>query len=506
MAVGRLTHDTLAGLVWSFLGGGARGIGQLVILAIFARVLTVQDFGIVTVVVVVVGLASNIASFGIAPAVVQLPGLRAAHVRVAFTASFLVGLVLVGLLWSIAPGLGWYFRLAGLPPLLRALAWLCPLQGVAAVAEALLQRAMRFRTLAGVDTAACLGAFGTTGVALALAGFGVWALVWAYLAQAAVRAALLLALQARPMPFAPLLERGPFRDLAWFGGGFVIAKLLNYLATEGDNVVVGRGMGAEAVGLYGRAYQLMAMPAMFIGEILDKVLYPGMARVQHDVERLGVAYTRAVGLIALIVLPVSAVLVVTAPEVVRLLLGPKWTGVVAPFQIFAAGMLLRTSYKISDAMVRAKGAVYRRAWRQAVYALCVLAAAWIGQRWGLSGVALGVTGAIAVNYVLMAHLSLNLTRLSWMAFWRAHLPGLCLGGVVGIESVAVVGALRNWGTPPALTVAGAGVLVLVSLPLLLWWAPDPFLGRDGSWMMRALAPYLPARFGSAGWVRRLCAR
>lgn len=496
-----LTYQTLTGLLWSFLGAAARGTGQLLVLAIFARTLTVQDFGIATVVLVIVGLASNITSFGIAPAVVQLAVVRATHIRVAFTASFLIGLLLVGMLWAVAPGLGWYFRLSGVSPVLRALAWLCPLQGVAAVAEALLQRKMRFRVLASVDTIVYLGAYGVTGIVLALSGFGVWALVWAYLAQAVARAVLLLALERHPM--APLFDRGAFSELAWFGGGFVIAMIWNYVATEGDNVVVGRGMGAEAVGLYGRAYQLMAMPAMFVGEILDKVLFPGMARIQHEPERLGAVYGRAVALIALVVVPVSAVLVVVAPEIVRVLLGAKWAGVVTPFQIFAAAMLFRTSYKISDAMVRAKGAVYRRAWRQAIYAVCVLGSAWVGQRWGLPGVALGVTGAIAVNYLLMAQLSLTLSRLSWGAFWLAHLPGVALGAVVGVETAIVATALRSWDAPAAVVLLAAGMTVLLSLPLLLWWAPQPFLGRHGSWMMRVLVPYLPPRLGAAGWVRRL---
>src|SRR5207302_292544 len=150
-------------------------------------------------------------------------------------------------------------------------------------------------------------------------------------------------------------------ELVRFGGGMMLAKLANYAAGQGDSAVVVRSLGAEALGLYGRAIQLMVMPAMYIGDVLDRVLFPGMARFQDDPKQLGLAYGRAVALIALVSLPVSAGLLVLAPEIVRVLLGPKWTGITAPLQIFAAAMLFRTSYKISDATVRAARAGPARA-------------------------------------------------------------------------------------------------------------------------------------------------
>ena len=105
--------------------------------------------------------------------------------------------------------------------------------------------------------------------------------------------------------------------------------------------------------------------------------------------RLAAAYLRAVALIALLVLPLSAALILLAPEVVRVALGPRWGLAVAPFQILGIGMLFRTSYKMSDSIARSTGAVYRRAWRQVIYAALVVVGAWVGQHWGIAGVAWG---------------------------------------------------------------------------------------------------------------------
>src|SRR5439155_10953704 len=120
----------------------------------------------------------------------------------------------------------------------------------------------------------------------------------------------------------------------------------------------------------------------------------------------------------------SVALVLLAPEAVHVLLGARWTRVVAPFQILAIGMLFRTSYKMSDSLTRATGAVYRRAWRQVVYAGLVIGGAWIGQHWDLTGVAWGVLASLTINFLLMAQLSLTVAGLTWTSLWHMHVPGV----------------------------------------------------------------------------------
>jgi O-antigen/teichoic acid export membrane protein len=493
-----IEHQTLSGLVWTFLGTGSRALVQLLVLAVLARLLTVRDFGVVNVALVIVGVLTTVAQCAVGPAVVQLSELTPALVRTAFTVSLLLGMVLLGVTWVSAGPLAGFFQLSQLQAVLQTMSLILPLQGALIVAESLVQRRMQFRLLAGIDAAAYALGYGLAGVVLALLGFGFWAFVGAYCAQIVVRAALLLSLQ--PHPVRPLLARRPCADLLRFGGGMVLAALPNYAASQGDSAVVGRWFGADALGLYGRAIQLMVMPAMFIGEVLDKVLFPGMARYQDDRAQLGLAYARAVAVIGLVALPMSAGLLVLAPQIVAVLLGARWDGVVGPFQIFAAALLFRTSYKISDATVRATGAVYGRAWRQGVFALLVVGGAWAGGRWGLPGVAAGVSVAIAVNFLLMAQLCLTLTDLSWERFIRAHLPGLALALVVGVELEIASTIVRQWTASPHVTLLASAATVLVSLPVLLRSAPRVFLGREGHWMLRMLRPYIPRQGGGGTWL------
>ncbi len=478
-----MTDRTLRGLYWMFLCTGGQAVVQLVVLVVLARLVSPGEFGVVAAALVVVGFSTVFSQLGIGPAVVQRPDLQPAHLRTGFTLSVLLGTFLGGLLWLLAPAVADFFHQENLTGILRVLALVFPLQGLAVVAESLVQRELRFRLLGFLELAAMAIGYGGVGIALAFAGWGAWALVAAHLCQNTLKTILLLAVQ--PHPKRPLLQGRAFRELLFFGGGFTIARFSNYLASQGDNLVIGRWLGPVALGIYGRAYQLMQAPASLLGQVLDRVLFPAMARVQDQREKLAAAYRRGVALIALATLPASAALLLLAPEMVQVLLGEKWDAVLAPLQILAAGMLFRSSYKLSDSLVRATGAVYRRAWRQGTYAVLVFTGAVIGQFWGLAGVAVGVVLALAINFLLMAHLSLALTGLSWRGFAGAHVPGLALAGVVGLQVAAIAGIARTWDLPPLLTLLTCSAIILPTL-FLMYRLPQQFLGDDGRWMVRRL--------------------
>jgi PST family polysaccharide transporter len=335
--------------------------------------------------------------------------------------------------------------------------------------------------------------YGAVGIGTALLGWGVWALVAAEIAQTTLKSAVLLT--RHPPPRRLTLERQAFSDLAYFGGGFTVARLANYAAVYGDNIVTGRFLGPAALGYYGRAYSLMSAPAYAFGTVLDAVLFPAMAKVQQDQRRLASAYLRAVALIALLVLPLSAAIILLAPELIRVALGPRWSQAVAPFQVLGIGMLFRTSYKMSDSIARSTGAVYRRAWRQIIYAALVIVGAWIGQRWGIVGVAWGALTALTINFAMMAALSLDVARIGWGAFWMAHRPASLLTLASFPAVWAVTAGARALALPALAVLLVAVAVLLLVCGGLVWRAPSTFLGDDGQWMVKTMRAFVarPAR-------------
>jgi O-antigen/teichoic acid export membrane protein len=484
-----LTQRTIGGLFWTSVGAVVQAILQLVALAVLARLLSPSEFGMAAAALVVIGFSVIFSQVGVGPAIVQCSALEPRHLRTGFTLSLLLSLVVAGSVWAAADLVAAFFRMQELGAVVRTI---CPIficRGLSTVAESLAQRELRFRWLAAIEVGAFAGGFIIIGTTLAWLGYGIWALVGAHLMQNIARTAGLLA--GQPHAKRLLLDRHTVGELLYFGGGFTLARVGNYLAGQGDNLVVGRWLGAQALGLYTYAYYMMATPAQLIGQVFDRVLFPTMAQVQSESERLTRAYRSGLATMALLILPVSVTLAIVAPEVILVLLGPKWAGVVGPFRIFALGMLFRTSYKLSDSLTRATGAVYSRAWRQGIYAVAVVTGAWAGHHWGLAGVAVGVLAAIAINFALMAQLSLGLTGMRWSEFGAAHVPALALTAVVGVSTWIVATYLRELQVTPIMLLVSITLWMPAMALILCWCMPQLFLGKDGQWLLRSLLASAP---------------
>jgi len=490
------TERAFSGWFWLSSGAAVQGGVTLGSVAVLARLLSPTDFGEVSVGMLAVNLVSIISQGLVGPALVQHPRLRPEHVETGFTLSLLGGIALLAVLWLAGPAVAVALHAPALVAVLRTLAWFMPIHALGAVADALLRRALQYDVLAKIRMTSYALGYGAVGVTVAALGGGLWALVAANLAQVSLSTALLL--RRKPHTKRLRLHPGALRELLSFSGGHCLGTLGNYAATEGDFFVVVKWLGVTALGFYERAYKLMAMPAIFVGQVLDDVLFPAMAQIQTERELVAKAYRRCVAAVALFALPLTALVVVLAPEIVAVLLGPRWSEVVLPFRILAVGTLFRASYKLSDSLNRAIGAVYARAWREWAYATVVVAGSIVAQRWGLAGVAAAVLLALATNFLLTAHLGTRLVALSWADYCRAHAAGLRVAAVVAVPALVVATAARTVsGVAPALvlvvTVAAAGAVVMAFLLVRPAW----LLGPDGHYLMRQTADFLRRRMRRA---------
>lgn len=478
-----LSRRTTEGFAWMFAGAGSQALLRVAVLAVLARLLTPTDFGIVSAAMTVVALADIFGTVGIAPAIVQMPQLDRAHVRTGFTVSLLFGLAISALLFGTAGTIAGLFQIPAVEPALRILCFIFAIRGFAVVAEAKLQREMRFRSSSLIGTASYALGYGAVAIGLALGGFGIWSLVWGQIAQSIV-ASLAFILCARHA-MAPLLDLDALRRLLRFGLGVTLALLGNYVALNADQFIVGRWLGATVLGIYNRAYTILMQPVNLFGTVGDKVLFPALATIQSDQERLARAYCRSVGLIALATIPLSGFLLLLAPECIELLLGGQWLQVTLPFQILVASLFFRTAYKISTTLLRARGMTYWLAAWQWLYAASVCIGAWLGLPHGLEGVATGIGAAIAGTFMV----GLLLSR------WACGVSLRQVGSI--IARYLLVAALINlplfllrplllqsgWHSLAILIVAAA---CFGCLALGIWLIAPRLLGEERTWLLATI--------------------
>lgn len=488
-----LNRRTLSGMLWVLLGSGAQQAMQFVVLIALARLLRPQDFGLVNLALVVIGFSAIFVQMGIGTAIVQKQEVTRREQGIGFTLSFCVGIASGLAMWLAAPLVGELLHNEPLNPILRGLSVVFPLLGLSVVPEAMLQRELRFRLLVRSQMASYFIGYVLVGLGCAWYGLGVWSLVAAHLVQVTLRTALLLYVSPPRLLYAWRWREA--RQLLSFGGGSALDYLFNYAALQGDNVVVGRTLGASAVGIYGRAYQLAALPATLLGQVLDKVLFSAMSRSQDDRQHTVAAFRRSVSATAFAVIPLTAVCWVLAPELIRVLLGGGWEEAILPFQILTAGMFFRTGYKISNSFALAQGKVYQRALRQFVYMAAVLGGASFGVRFGVTGVAAAVLAAIALNYALMAQLALRTLRLGWRDFLLLHVPGLCMACALLLEQTGLVHALRAADVPDLAVVVLAASSAVPTLWLAYMLFPARLRSGEAQWTASLVLK-------AAGWGRK----
>lgn len=485
-----LGRKVLGGLFWAFSGTLAQAVLQVIVMMVLARLLAPATFGAVAAALVVIKIAGFVSDLGLAGALIQRQELERRHVETAFAVLVLSGLMMCLLIQLGAPCIAAFFQIEAVENVVRILAISIPLSNASQVALGLMRRDLKFREVAIVAVVAFGVGYGLVGIGLALSGYGLWALAGAHVAQ--LGCTMILVLILRPHPKSLMIRWPSLLELMRFGGGMVAWRTATNVALEADNLVVGRWLGAEALGLYSRAYWLAATPAILFGRGIANVLFPILSRLQADRERLALAYRRGITATNLVAVPAGVVIAILAPEIVAVVLGRQWDATVVPLQILAFGLLFRLSARVTDSLTGAAGAVYRTAGLQMIYAIAVFTGALIGQMWGIEGVATGVLGALVLNYLLMTRLALELTSLSVGKLLATFVPGL----LCAVTLAAGLLVLRTWllrENMPALVILIAAIVATgVMATILLRLSPRTFLGEDGIWIMHLLLRRLPS--------------
>jgi PST family polysaccharide transporter len=289
-----------------------------------------------------------------------------------------------------------------------------------------------------------------------------------------------------------LLARGELGQLLGFGAGAAMSSLANYVALNADYVVVGESLGAANLGLYVRAYGLMKMPHTYAASVLSRVMFPAFARVQREPARLRRGYLLLSEITAMIAAPAMGTLAIVAPHFVAGLYGPQWSGVVRPLQILCVAGYLRALYHLGGVVAQSVGRVYAELWREVVYAVLVVVGALVGSRYGLAGVAVGVSVAIAYMFVACGNLALQATEASWGMYFRIQRGAV----VTTAATCAAALSMRLLGeaagaSSPIITLGVLGAAAVPWTAAMCWTLsrPDcePLRAWLPSWAARSIA-------------------
>ena len=357
---------------------------QTLSVVVLARLLTPADFGVVASVAPVTGLVLLFQDFGLQQAIIQRRDITQAQLSPAFWFTVALGCGCGALLALLAPAVAAFYGDARLLSVTAATAPSLLLASAGSVPMALLNRALRFRALAAVETVAAVTVFAVT-VAASAAGARYWALVLGTLAgNTVLTGGAWYAAGWRPdRPRRQL----PDSTMLRFGGNLVGFGLMNFAARNLDNVLIGCFSGATALGYYDRAYKLLLFPLLNVNAPLARVAIPLLSRIESDKPRLRNAFLNITSQIGLLTIPGMAALVATSRETVEILFGNGWQPVAPIFAwLGLAGFVQPITWAVSWLLTAQGRTASLFRWGAYASTTAVLSFA-VGLRWGPVGVA-----------------------------------------------------------------------------------------------------------------------
>ena len=419
-----LRRLALSGAKWTGAATMIATVLQLTQIAVLARLLRPEDFGLMALVVLVLGFAQTYADAGLSGAIVYRQNTTREELSTLFWLNVSVGIVIFVVLTLSAPLLASAFgqaRLAGLIPL-ASLSFLVTPAGQQFYA--LLQKELGFEALAAVDVVASV-VMAATAIVLAYRGHGVYSLVWGQLTGSVARSAALVGLGARG--WKPLLRFRPaeLRGYLRFGTFQMMEKTINFLSSNLDKLLIGSLIGTYGLGMYSVAFQVVMKPLQVVAPIVNRVALPLFAKVQQDDVRLRAGFLDSIRAVAMALFPVYAGMILLADPLVHALLGTAWHATAPVLRILAVlGFFYGLGNLIGPLLV-AKGRVgmsfLLNVWRVTLYALAIS----IGSMHGVQGVAAGLVIATALGmFPIGFWVRWSLVRMRPAEYFAAFAPAL----------------------------------------------------------------------------------
>lgn len=349
----QLAKKTASGAIINISVTVTKNLGQfLLVIPILARILTPEQFGLLAMAMTLVGFLTMFNDLGISAALVRAEKPSAAFWSSAFWINIGFGTAMTIAAYFAAPWVAAFFGEPQVEDLVRIMSCVLMLHCTFLVPMAWLQRNYKFQTIAVIDLAAIFLS-SAAAIYLALNGYGVWALAWQQIILYAVKA--LAGLLVHGAPIRLTFDWATIRAVLPFSMGLTGTAFVRFINRNTDNVLIGRFLGADALGFYSRAYLMMRMPIKTLSSGLNFALYPAFSAVQADTRQLSVAYVKSLAILSALVLPMMTGLALVVVPFVDVLFGSQWDPVAPVLRILAFVGLLQSVASSANEMFKARG-------------------------------------------------------------------------------------------------------------------------------------------------------
>ncbi len=432
---------------------------RFITLAVLARLLSPSDFGLMGMIMVVIGFAQAFTDMGLSSAIIQRKEVPENHLSSFFWINVLTGILLFVCVLLISPLAVIYFKQQNLSSYLSVAAFIFLITPFGQVFTTLLKKDLKFKTLSKIEIMGT-AAYSVSAIGLALAKFGVLSLILGQVIRSLFTlSALLITYRKTWLPRFHFSIK-EIQSYLSFGAFQMGERVVNYLSANIDYIIIGRFLGPAALGFYTLAYQIVIFPLTKINPIITTVAFPAFSIVQDDNSRMRSGYCKVINYISILSFPMLAGMLVVAPEFIRLVYGIKWEPSIILVQILCLVGAFKSLGNPIGSVLLAKGRADIGFYWNVFAVIMVSLAVIVGVNWGIVGVSVAILILQIPLFFIIQPIVNKLIDLKLSQYFKAiQSPFVCtIIMLAGIISLRVVLGKINM-LPLFITTLVAGMII-----------------------------------------------
>ncbi len=425
----------IQGTFWSYLSYILGKLLSFVTTIILARILLPEEFGLVGYATVVIDYLDVINTLGLGTAVISRKDKIEEASNIAFYSSAILGALLFLIAWIAAPYAALYFNEPAVTPLLRAISTVLPLNALGAIPGAHIQKNLRFKIKIIPDFTSSLTK-GLVSVLLAWAGFGVWSLIWGQIASA-VTVTVLYWFLAKWRPTRQF-DSQVSKEMLTFGGHIVAIGFIGVLLNNVDYLIVGRVLGAAALGYYTLAYRMPELVIRTINLGVDRVAHPILSTLQWDQDQLRSVYRNYLFYTSLVIIPAGIGLALLSAPIIRIFYSSEWEPSIPVMQWISLAVMVASMGHIPGVLYKAINRPDILNKLAVIKLPLTIAILWYGTRRGIVGVALGHVVLSFIKVILDTVVAGRFVNFGLRDVLKTLSPALWASFVMGVALLPIV--------------------------------------------------------------------
>jgi O-antigen/teichoic acid export membrane protein len=462
-----VTRRVVKGGLWVFLlRATERGV-SLARLVIVARLLVPYDFGVLGIALLTATVLDTFSQTGFHSALIQKKQHVESYLNSAWTVIVMRGFAIFAVLYFIAPSVASFFGVPESKSVIRVIGLAGVMQAFTNIGIIHFQKDLEFNKFFTYRMSGTIADFCVT-VPLAFFLKNVWALVFGMLVGNLVRCIVSYMVHQHRPRFNLELEK--VRELFTFGKWILGSSAMIFLINQGDDILVGKLLGATLLGLYQMAFTISNVPAAELSVAFSEVTFPAYSKLQDSPERLRQGFVKTLQLTSLVSIPLAAGLTVLAPDLTMIFLGEKWMPMVPALRVLAVYGMLRALGTANISLFRGSGnpQVDTRLQfaRLLIFAILLYP---LTRVWGIVGASMAVFISGLAVFGPQVINALRMVGLEYVHYWRG----------IGVAFIsALLASCIVWIVKPLIQPVGLAMLVSLSAgALVLYGSAVMFFDR-----------------------------